>query len=450
METDLTPDAAIDRFLSRLEPVDALAVALSGGSDSTALLHLLHRRAAVGDAPRLIAITVDHGLRAGSDEEAKTVAAACAALGIEHRIAKWTGRKPATGLQEAARLARYDLLRGSALAAGADVVVTGHTQDDQIETAIMRGERGDGRGLSGMAEAVLYRGDCWILRPLLSVRRAALRDLLGVSGISWIEDPSNLDERFERARMRLAGGPASADVEMLSMIDSAAAARRGDAAVLARFVDAHALVHAGMIAELPQVPAEISEHLQPAIGLFTALMGGRAHRPGAKSQTQIDRFSADIGPPRITLGGSMLDRRADRIFIYREKRGQRRVSAGPGQTILWDARYRFSNADPQRRFTIAPTAAGNRPTLLNLPTGSNPPTDIPPGVVSRARAAEPTIIAETPDGAVAVPAEELPQPLSVTRHLPLFDLFLPEFDRILADKCAGLFGRPTYRSLPLR
>lgn len=448
METDPSPAAAIDRFLSRLKPAETLVVALSGGSDSTALLHLLHQKLSNSAGPSLVAVTVDHALRPESAAEASDIASACAALDIEHRTVRWSGRKPSTGLQDAARLARYDLLRHEAQSVGADIIVTGHTRDDQIETAMMRSERGVGRGLSGMADAVLYRCDCWILRPLLSVRREALRAGLVEAGIAWIEDPSNLDERFERVRMRRSGAVAAANEEMLSMISQAAQARREDAAALARFIELHALIHGGRIAELPQVPADISEHLQQAIGLFAALMGGRSHRPGSKLQTQIARFSADVGPPRINLGRSVLDRRADRIFVYRERRGQRRLTLRPGETAVWDERYEFSNADRECSYIFAPTTNQDDPTRLIDDMELPGAREIPAGVQAGARRTEPTIFVETADGQQGKRCDKLPKALSVKRHMALFDLFLPEFDRILADKCAGLFGRPTYREPP--
>lgn len=415
-----------------------------------ALLHLLCKRLPKGEGPHLIAVTVDHGLRPESKGEAARVAAGCEAMGVAHRTATWRGRKPKTGLQEAARLARYDLLRREALEAGADVIVTGHTRDDQIETALMRSARGSGRGLSGMAEAVLYHRDCWILRPLLPVRREALRALLAEAGLSWIDDPSNLDERFERVRLRRTASTSAADDEVLAMIRRAGEARREDAVSLSRFTELHATVHAGLIAELPQVPADISENLQQAIGLFAALMGGRSHRPGAKLQTQIARFCADVGPPRINLGRSVLDRRANRIFIYRERRGQRRMTLEPGQSAVWDGRYLVSNQDPDRSFIVAPTSAQDSPTGLYGDADPIRDDNIPAGVWSRARRAEPTVFAATDDRKPGDRQAILPDNLSVQRHLALFDLFLPEFDSMLADVCAGLFGRPGYRQQPFR
>lgn len=450
METDLSPDAAIDRFLSRLKPVETLVIALSGGSDSMALLYLLHQRLATAERPRLIAVTIDHGLRPGSKVEVARVADACAAMGVTHRSAKWRGRKPASGLQEAARLARYDLLRREAQDVGAEIIITGHTRDDQIETALMRNARGAGRGLSGMAEAVLYRRDCWIMRPLLPVRRDALKAMLSEAGHVWIDDPSNQDTRFERVRLRRSGDSGAADDEILAMIHRAGQARREDAVSLSRFMDLHARIHTGIIAELPQVPAEISENLQQGIGLFSTLMGGRSHRPGARLQSQIARFSADVGPPRTNLGRSVLDRRANRIFIHRERRGQRRMVLKPGESAIWDQRYMFSNRDPQRSFIIAPTQGQSSPTGLSGQPYPDRHDAVPPGIWSRARLAEPTFFAATADGRPGERQANLPDTVTVERHLALFDLFLPEFDRILADICAGLFGRQGYRKPPFR
>src|SRR5690606_34407665 len=138
----------------------------------------------------------DHGLRAESAAEALAVAALCRRLGVRHRIARWEGEKPATGLAAAARMARYGLLSGIAAAEGATVLLTGHTADDQAETILMREARAThGPGAAGMAEATLFAGSTWIVRPLLGMSRNELRDLLIRRGETWAEDPTNIDQR---------------------------------------------------------------------------------------------------------------------------------------------------------------------------------------------------------------------------------------------------------------
>src|SRR5690606_5645072 len=180
-----------------------VVAAVAGGGDSLALLLLLHHFLKhLPAAPSVLAVTIDHGLRPESGAEAEAVGRLAAAHRIPHRVLRWEGPKPKTGIAAAARAARLSLLAKAAGQAGADLVLTGHTADDQAETLAMRLARGEGRGGAGIAPATLYDGRIWFVRPLLGTRRAALRTFLRERGISWAEDPTNIDRRFERARVR--------------------------------------------------------------------------------------------------------------------------------------------------------------------------------------------------------------------------------------------------------
>jgi len=197
----LTGDALDDLF-SPLNHADRIVAAVSGGPDSIALMHLLARWTAASSRPAITVATIDHGLRPESATEAAFVAREACALGWPHRTMTWTGDKPATGLQEAARQARYRLLLQCAREEGASHLVTAHTRDDQAETVLMRMARGSGlTGLAGMRRE-RDRDGIRHVRPLLDCPKEALLSLCASQGWRYVSDPSNADERFARARWR--------------------------------------------------------------------------------------------------------------------------------------------------------------------------------------------------------------------------------------------------------
>lgn len=194
---------------ARFEPFakqDIIAIAVSGGPDSTALLFLAARwRAARKTGPQILALTVDHGLRKESAREANAVKALAKKLGVAHRTLRWQGEKPKTGLQEKAREARYALLASAAKKARANFLLTAHTLDDQAETVLFRLLRGSGvSGLQAMAQVSPCPGAPWLklARPLLAIPKARLIATLQQAGISFADDPSNRDPRHARPRLR--------------------------------------------------------------------------------------------------------------------------------------------------------------------------------------------------------------------------------------------------------
>jgi tRNA(Ile)-lysidine synthase len=180
-----------------------ILLAVSGGPDSTALLVLAAKwRAKRGDGPELIAATIDHKLRAASKSEAKAVAKLAAKLGIPHRILEWNGKKPITGVQEAAREARFATFSSLAKETGADILMTAHTRDDQAETVLHRMGRGSGIGGLAGIRRTHTRAGIKLARPFLDLPKARLVATLKKLRIPFATDPTNKDTKYLRARLR--------------------------------------------------------------------------------------------------------------------------------------------------------------------------------------------------------------------------------------------------------
>jgi tRNA(Ile)-lysidine synthase len=194
--------AEVDALFTPLGGAKLLLIAVSGGPDSTALLLMAAEWAKRRGKTLIAAATVDHGLRPESAEEAKAVAALCRRLGVEHRTLLWKGAKPSSRLQERAREARYRLLVDHAKAIGADAILTAHHADDQAETVLFRLLRGSGvAGLRGM-DATTTRNGMMIARPLIGLKKSNLVAFARARGVPFVNDPSNTDPRFARARLR--------------------------------------------------------------------------------------------------------------------------------------------------------------------------------------------------------------------------------------------------------
>ena len=196
-------DEAIPLF-APFAQASAVLIAVSGGPDSTALMHLAAAAAAADDAaqPPLAIATVDHGLRPEARAEAEAVARAADVLGLSHHLLAWDGPKPEARLQERARQRRYELLVDCARSIGASHIATAHTLDDQAETVLFRLMRGSGvAGLAGMSPQV-RRGGLLLVRPFLDVPKSRLVAACRAGGWPFVEEPANADPRFARARLR--------------------------------------------------------------------------------------------------------------------------------------------------------------------------------------------------------------------------------------------------------
>lgn len=249
----------VARFAGDLEALagapELFGVAVSGGPDSLALLLLAH----AAFPGRVRAATVDHALRPESAAEAAFVAEICARLAVPHAIL--AADAPIAGnVQSAARLLRYRLLAGWAGAQGIAWLLTAHHQDDQAETLLMRLQRGAGlSGLSGIRARADIAGIA-VARPLLGWPRAALAAIVAEAGIAPVEDPSNEDERYDRARLRRRIAEAGW-VDAAAFARSAAALAEADAALewaLERLIEERLEGAKGGLAFDPEgIPAEL-------------------------------------------------------------------------------------------------------------------------------------------------------------------------------------------------
>src|SRR5450755_4437995 len=195
--------SAAKRLFADWRTAPAIVLAVSGGPDSIALMWLAVRwRCALARGPRLIAVTVDHGLRAEAAAEARHVKQLARSLELPHRTVRWTGPKPKTGLPAAARTARYTLLAQLARSVRATHILTAHTRDDQAETLLMRLLRGSGiAGLAAMARQS-ERDGVLLARPFLHVSKSQLIATLKKAKLGFADDPTNRDLNFARPRIR--------------------------------------------------------------------------------------------------------------------------------------------------------------------------------------------------------------------------------------------------------
>jgi tRNA(Ile)-lysidine synthase len=283
----LTDPATLARLFAGLEPYKRVALAVSGGPDSMALMLLFARHGRlISRFSDTVVLTVDHGLRASSADEALDVARRAEGLGFSHETLVWQGPKPATGIQAAARAARYALLAEAARRHGCDVLAVAHTEDDQAETFLLALARGSGvYGLAGMP-ATRDLGGLTLIRPLLQVAKADLVALLRREGEPFAKDPSNLNERYARARLRRQ----AADLGALGLTSTRLAATATHLARAAEALDAMAdrffrtscLFRAGhSIAELdPRALAGLPEEIAlRVLSRCLVLIGDLEHPP---------------------------------------------------------------------------------------------------------------------------------------------------------------------------
>lgn len=375
-------------LMAPLEPFEArpdLAVAVSGGADSLCLA-LLAAEWARARGGRAVALTVDHRLRPDSASEAAQVAAWLAARGMDHHVLVWDGAKPGADIQAAARAARYALLEQWCAARGVLHLLLAHHRDDQAETLLLRLGRGSGvDGLAAMAP-IAERFSLRLLRPLLTVPRARLAATLTAAGQDWIEDPSNRNPVFARARLRARLPELAA--EGLAPERLAATARRmaraadaldgAVAEVAARKVE---FFDAGYALAAPDTFADLPEEigLRLLVRLVRAVGGGEHPPREERTEALYGRLCKGLDAAATLAGCRVVSWRGRLLFCREAGRMAPPLMLAAGQDMVWDGRFRLSvpadvppglqvgglgdGAPPEVRRLLVQLPAAVRPTL---------------------------------------------------------------------------------------
>ncbi|MBI5939876.1 MAG: tRNA lysidine(34) synthetase TilS [Caulobacterales bacterium] len=398
----------LDRRLRSASPAP-LAVGLSGGGDSLALL-LVTRAWAQAHGRRIIALTVDHGLNPDSAGWTRFCSETAERLDVGFRALRWTGDKPATGLPAAARAARHALLADAAREAGAKVLLLGHTADDLTESAAMRAEGStvpDAREWSP-SPAWPEGRDVFLLRPLLAVGRAALRDYLREIGETWIDDPANENVRFARARARTAlssprrgegdpaeqGGGGSAGDDG-SILNSGPSGKPHAAPSTTLCVVPLPTMWGGLVLARSATPSTVA--------MAALCAAGTARPPRGDSLAQLARRLRDGEPFVITLAGARIEADGGGITVMRDAGEIRRdglapLPLSPGESVVWDGRFEITT--DRADMAVRPLAglatklpAAQRTRLKAIPAAARPTL---PVLVRHDGAASCPILAEPP------------------------------------------------------
>ena len=337
---------SVEELKEKLQAMDVdlsshFAVAVSGGADSLALALLMSQICTIET------VTVDHGLRADALDEARFVGDIMARHSIAHTILHWEGEKPSTGIQAAAREARYKLIHDWCVEKNIPNLILAHHMDDQAETFLMRLSRGSGvYGLASMTEQSQLMGglgDIQLLRPLLHVPKERLQATLTSMGQDWVEDPSNSDLQYDRVKAReyLKGSPLLNlnSVKLAQTADRMQRAKQALDYYAGELLAAAVVVYPAGYAEIDvkALCAAPDETGLRALARLVRHIGGAVYSP---RYDKLERAYRALGSPDFkgqTLLGCQFTVSGDTVIVSRESAAIDEAPwCGDG---LWDGRY---------------------------------------------------------------------------------------------------------------
>lgn len=349
-----SPSAVLAAFMARHQVVMPLALGVSGGSDSLALMHLVAEWARHARLPLsgIHVLTVNHGLRREAGREAAFVAREARQIGLSHTTLHWRESRSGPRLQERARAARYRLMASWCRARGIPALMTAHTAGDQLETVGLRLVKGSGSaGLGGMDEARPLATGVTLLRPLLGVTRDELQTQLSARGRQWISDPSNDNTSFARIQMRRVLADEAVQTPLRRIRAAGGEARAAlDGATDDLMRDA-VLPHGAGWAEIDArlfcaAPQAVRLH---ALKRLCRFYGGKEHAPKAEALVRLDARLLAADFRAVTLGGALLTQKGDCWLMGREARNLPVLALAAGERAVWDRRVEiFSAAAPLR------------------------------------------------------------------------------------------------------
>ncbi|UJW87339.1 tRNA lysidine(34) synthetase TilS [Devosia sp. SL43] len=360
---DIASPAGLQALFAGIAGEPAIGLAVSGGADSLALLLLVQRWAADRpNPPRLHVYSVDHGLRPEASGEVAMVLDLARSLDLAATGLAWTGEKPQSGVQEAARIARYRLMGAAMAADGVGLLLTAHHRNDQAETVLMRMAHGSGiEGLRGMAPIAEVEG-IRVHRPLLDIDPEALRAVVVAAGLIPADDPSNVDTHYERVRWRQAmPGLAELGLDAATIATFAERMAEADAAI-AQMAD-------GCFSEIVRLDGFGAARIEltPLVGLSPAIstrllgrvlniVGGR-QKPRALGQVErLRQTIAEAGLPKATTVLGCVIRIKDGAVIVAREPGRVLPPDSilpPHGELVWDERFRIINGSDEAGLTAS-------------------------------------------------------------------------------------------------